>query len=136
VTRPKDPKELFNLRHSSLRNSIERIFGVLKKRFPILKKQLEYGYDGQVQLVNALCCLHNFIRKERGGEEDDFDTLDGEDLVVEVGERYQRGDPEIVLHKDLTEKERHEAKDFRNKMANEMWEQYSGIKASRKGKKS
>ncbi|KAG6498554.1 hypothetical protein ZIOFF_038274 [Zingiber officinale] len=29
-------KELFNLRHASLRNVIERAFGVLKKRFPII----------------------------------------------------------------------------------------------------
>jgi len=35
--RPKNPKELFNLCHASLRNAIERIFGVVKKRrFPIL----------------------------------------------------------------------------------------------------
>ena len=30
---PKNPEEFFNLRHASLRNAIERIFGVLKKRF-------------------------------------------------------------------------------------------------------
>ena len=34
--RPQNKEELFNLRHSSLRNAIERIFGVIKKRFPIL----------------------------------------------------------------------------------------------------
>jgi hypothetical protein len=39
---PKNPKELFNLRHSSLRNAVERIFGVLKKRFKVLTYQLEY----------------------------------------------------------------------------------------------
>ena len=31
-----NPKELFNLRHTSLRIAIERVFGVLKKRFPII----------------------------------------------------------------------------------------------------
>jgi DDE superfamily endonuclease len=36
--RPQNPKELFNLRHASLRNVIERIFGVLKNRFVILQK--------------------------------------------------------------------------------------------------
>ena len=34
---PQTKEELFNLRHSSLRNEIERIFGVLKKRFLFLK---------------------------------------------------------------------------------------------------
>ncbi|GJY26317.1 putative nuclease HARBI1 [Tanacetum coccineum] len=41
---PQNPRELFNLRHASLRNSIERAFGVLKKRFPIIRnrdKELE-----------------------------------------------------------------------------------------------
>ncbi|KAG6530240.1 hypothetical protein ZIOFF_012463 [Zingiber officinale] len=33
---PTNAKELFNLRHTSLRNAIERAFGVLKKRFPII----------------------------------------------------------------------------------------------------
>nr|KAJ0211521.1 hypothetical protein LSAT_V11C400162550 [Lactuca sativa] len=32
-------KELFNLRHASLRNAIERAFGVLKRRFPIIRKE-------------------------------------------------------------------------------------------------
>ena len=82
MNRPRDAKELFNLRHSSLRNSIERIFGVLKKRFPILKKQLEYDYDTQVQLVNALCCLHNFIRKEGDGK-DIFDMVDDKEVEEE-----------------------------------------------------
>ena len=58
---PENFKELFNLRHSSLRNAIERIFGVLKKRFKILRQQGEYLYEIQVRLVKALCCLHNII---------------------------------------------------------------------------
>ena len=33
---PKIEQELFNLRHSSLRTTIERGFGVLKKRFRVL----------------------------------------------------------------------------------------------------
>jgi hypothetical protein len=32
--RPRNKEELFNLRHSSLRNVLERIFGVIKKNFP------------------------------------------------------------------------------------------------------
>ena len=33
---PENERELFNLRHSSLRIIIERVFGVLKKRFQVL----------------------------------------------------------------------------------------------------
>ena len=59
---PQTPQELYNLRHSSLRNAIERIFGVLKKRFLILKNQLEFPYNVQVRLVKVLCCLHNIVQ--------------------------------------------------------------------------
>ena len=76
---PQTPQELYNLRHSSLRNAIERIFGVLKKRFPILKNQLEFPYNVQVRLVKALCCLHNIIR-----------LVGGDDIYDKEWERDQR----------------------------------------------
>uniref|UniRef100_A0A0E0DBT0 Myb/SANT-like domain-containing protein n=1 Tax=Oryza meridionalis TaxID=40149 RepID=A0A0E0DBT0_9ORYZ len=41
--RPRDYKELFNHRHSILRNHVERALGVLKKRFPILKVVMMFG---------------------------------------------------------------------------------------------
>ena len=41
---PQNPKELFNLQHASLRNAIERAFGVLKKRFPIMASSNETSY--------------------------------------------------------------------------------------------
>ena len=37
ICSPENAKELFNLRHASLRNAIERAFGVLKKRFSIIE---------------------------------------------------------------------------------------------------
>ena len=40
--RPEGAKELFNYRHSSLRNVIERCFGVLKAQFPVLKMMPRY----------------------------------------------------------------------------------------------
>src|ERR1700690_2668566 len=42
IYRPENPKELFNLRHASARKVIERIFGVLKRRFRILVVPPEY----------------------------------------------------------------------------------------------
>ena len=40
----RNAKELFNLRHVSLRNAIERAFSVLKKRFPIIISTIEPSY--------------------------------------------------------------------------------------------
>ena len=45
---PRNAKELYNLRHGQQRNAIERIFGVLKKRFPILNVPPEYPIQEQV----------------------------------------------------------------------------------------
>ncbi|CAD6339895.1 unnamed protein product [Miscanthus lutarioriparius] len=50
--RPQNPKELFNHRHTLLRNHVERALGVLKKRFPILKVATFHMLENQVQ-----CCL-------------------------------------------------------------------------------
>ncbi|KAI9911772.1 hypothetical protein PsorP6_008750 [Peronosclerospora sorghi] len=64
--RPHNAEELFNLRHSSLRNAVERIFGVLKKRLPVVVKGCQYPVKTQVQLVYALTAIHNFIIKHSG----------------------------------------------------------------------
>lgn len=59
--RPQDPKELFNHQHASVRNVVERVFGLLKGRFPILKVAPHYPIDTQVKIVIACCILHNHI---------------------------------------------------------------------------
>lgn len=64
ICRPKNKEELFNLRHSQLRNVIERAFAILKRRFPILPKQLEYPVTSQAKLIVALTGLQNFLRKQ------------------------------------------------------------------------
>ncbi|KAM6566134.1 protein ALP1-like [Cannabis sativa] len=81
--RPRGKKELFNYRHSSLRNVIERCFGVLKARFPILKMMPRYKLSRQTLIVIACCTLHNFIRQRthhdhmfREWEEKEFEEED------------------------------------------------------------
>jgi hypothetical protein len=58
-------KDLFNHLHAQLRNVVERTFGVLKARFPILSRKggIPYPYETQVKIVMACCIIHNFIRK-------------------------------------------------------------------------
>lgn len=62
-SQPENAQELFNHRHSSLRNVVERIFEVLKARFPILKLAPPYPFRTQVKLVIAACIIHNHIHK-------------------------------------------------------------------------
>jgi len=76
---PQKPRELFNLRHSSLRNVIERTFGVLKKRFPIIASGTEphYPLETMTDIVLSCCILHNFLR---GSDNDEYliDEVDRE----------------------------------------------------------
>jgi len=62
-------EELFNLRHASARNTIERIFGVLKRRFRILLLSPEYSMEVQARIPAALCAVHNAIRTHDPDEE-------------------------------------------------------------------
>ncbi|CAN1182810.1 hypothetical protein LINPERHAP2_LOCUS36175, partial [Linum perenne] len=84
---PRGREELFNYRHSSLRNVIERCFGVLKARFPILKfMRRTYSFKKQTQIVMACCTIHNFIRLHATRDElfDQFQDSDAEDATVEA----------------------------------------------------
>ena len=67
---PQNAKEIFNLRHSSLRNVIERMYGVLKRRFPILVKMSPYEYEFQCDIVHCTFLLHNFVRLNQLYEDD------------------------------------------------------------------
>lgn len=40
-----------------LRNAVERVFGVLKRRFKILKTAPEYNFETQIDLILALTGL-------------------------------------------------------------------------------
>ncbi|CAL2227870.1 unnamed protein product [Prunus armeniaca] len=66
---PENATELFNLRHASLRNVIERIFGIFKSRFTIFKYAPPFPYETQAELVLAYAGLHNFLRKECRSDE-------------------------------------------------------------------
>ncbi|XP_048140759.1 putative nuclease HARBI1 [Rhodamnia argentea] len=58
---PKNEKELFNLRHSSLRMTVERAFRVSKKHFLALDSKPFWSFETQVDVVLACCIIHNFI---------------------------------------------------------------------------
>jgi hypothetical protein len=54
-------KELFNLSHLSLRVTVERAFGSLKRRFKILDDAKPFfTFLVQVDIVVACCVLHNY----------------------------------------------------------------------------
>jgi hypothetical protein len=62
-------KELFNHRHAILCNHIERVIGVLKKRFPILKVGTFHPIENQIKIAALAIAFHNIIRGQNGDEE-------------------------------------------------------------------
>jgi len=68
---PNTPKEKFNRIHSSVRNVIERSFGVLKMKWQILYKIRHFTMLTQKKIVAATMVIHNFIR-EHASDDDDF----------------------------------------------------------------
>ncbi|KAL2524399.1 putative harbinger transposase-derived nuclease [Abeliophyllum distichum] len=78
--RPENRKELFNFRHSSLRNVVERTIGLLKKRFAYLRHQPFHDISTQAKIVLACCAIHNFLRIHDADDvcEEDFDNSDDE----------------------------------------------------------
>ncbi|XP_040964764.1 serine/threonine-protein kinase rio2-like [Gossypium hirsutum] len=65
-------EEIFNHSHSSLRSVIERTFGVLKKKWAILKDMPSYSFEKQTMIVVATMTIHNFIRKHVSRNDADF----------------------------------------------------------------
>ena len=79
--RPQSDREKFNHAHAKLRNVIERSFGVLKARFPILKKMAPFTLVTQRNITIACFAIHNFIRKE-GLRDELFSHYDQPEMVV------------------------------------------------------
>jgi len=82
--------EKFNRVHSSIRNVIERAFGLLKMKWQILYKMPPYPMYKQKMIVVATMVLHNFIR-EHGGEDIDFARFDRDpNYIPTIPERYNK----------------------------------------------
>jgi hypothetical protein len=117
---PQNKEELFNLRHAQARNVIERIFGVLKKRFRILRIGPEYNMTVQAQIPAALCALHNFIRIHDSQEElldeeyDDYDGNTGDGFVRQVRNIEDNNSHGAIVRR-------------RNQIAQSMWDSYQEI---------
>lgn len=123
--RPKTPEELWNLRHASLRNEIERIFGVVKMRFPILCTGRRFPLATQFRLIHALCALHNFIRRWRTGD-DMYDELQKEEERRKAREDQREGEGIAVEELPLARQDitAQAMTAFRVSSAKRMWRDY------------
>jgi len=104
---------LFNLRHSSARNVVERIFGVLKRRFRILLLAPGYSLDIQARIPASLCAIHNFIRNC----DPDEGPLLGDEELNDIGYSAHPGTTGGAAGED-------EMNGRRDQIAQDMWEEY------------
>ena len=100
---------------------IERIFGVLKRRFQILLLAPEYSMDIQSRLPAALCTLHNFIwTHDPDGEIEMEDHDIGMDIVDQDQDVPEPFFPEVQLEAGGGTS-RNQAIALRNRIATELW---------------
>ncbi|XP_034606465.1 uncharacterized protein [Setaria viridis] len=87
---PKDMQETFNYAHSSLRNVIERSFGVLKMKWRILMGIPSFPMHKQSKIIVACMAIHNFIR-ENGIADREFDLYDCDENFIPMPGTSNRG---------------------------------------------
>ena len=115
---PENARELFNHRHASLRNAIERSFGVLKKRFPIIASTAEptYSVNTQSNIVIACCIIHNFLM----GVDPD------ENIIAEVDKELENQcqTQQTTRAPRDTDEDAKQGELIRNMIATTMWSDY------------
>lgn len=115
---PQNAKELFNLRHASLRNVIERIFGVVKRKFKILNTGSEYSIDTQTHLITALTGLANFLTLHESISQEELEEAD-RDMQQETAADITPLADELANEPDSSEMAAR-----RDQIAKIMWEDY------------
>ena len=117
--RPANWEELYNLRHASAHNAVERIFGILKRRFAILTCPPEYDMAIQAWIPPALCAIHNFIHIH-----DEDEIRDFENIVEHPIPGAFHGE---LAWEPAGAAERRRADAKRNEIAQAMWESYQAL---------
>ena len=114
-------EEIFNLYHARLRNVIERAFGVVKARFPILKKMAPYSFAAQTKIVMTCFSIHNFLRQvsvadrlfsEYDTEEELESDSDNQNQGSTTNNFFTAADQEVMLQ-------------FRDHIANELFQVFN-----------
>ena len=131
--RPQNYEELFNLRHASARNTVERIFGVFKREFHLFKTAPEYPMNMQAMFVPALSVVHNFVSTHDQDRENAFgaNLATGSQATAGSSSTTNPGlgiEPRIITEGELgfniTAEEKRRATERRDTIAKSMWVDY------------
>ncbi|XP_057740086.1 uncharacterized protein LOC130957232 [Arachis stenosperma] len=114
VTVPKSDKSRYRTRKSRI--STNRCFGLLKKRWAILRSPSFYPIRIQSHIIIACCLLQNFIRMNMDVDPEEDATLLPEHIPV--------GDDTVADEADMIDavESSHEWTQWREDLATEMWE--------------
>lgn len=123
---PLNKEELFNLRHAALRNAIERIFGVLKRKWKILKKPSEFPIGVQVKLILALTAVHNFIKLAGCDDDEEFCFNEPEELRIAEERAAMEGEEAPLPAQTIAQMRVVTAKwnKKRDEIAQKMWDDF------------
>lgn len=116
-----------------MRNVVERIFGVAKKRFPVLKQGTHFVPEKQSRVIIALLTIFNFMVifspdhpdfafDPEDWAETNFDTAMGQNTNPVADKGALGGEPDAA--------ERRQADERRDQIARAMWTQYGAWKAA------
>ena len=121
---------MFNYRHSSLRNVIERCFSVLKAGFPILRDMPPNSTKTQRYIPISCCTIHNWIRIHSQSDtlfvewanpdhivEDDGPSGGGSSSSTPAGSSAQQ-----PIDLDISQPQHRHMSDVRNQIACQIWE--------------
>ncbi|KAJ8912983.1 hypothetical protein NQ315_000040 [Exocentrus adspersus] len=81
-------EQLYNESHIRTRNCIERVFGVWKRRFPVLAYGLRLKLQTALQIIVAAAVLHNIARENNEPEPPPPENINVAELnyLIEVGQ--------------------------------------------------
>jgi|ERR1700761_181658 len=123
--RPQNFKELYNLRHASARNVVERIFGVIKHRWTILTRAPHYNMHVQAKIPSALVALHNFILEHDCSDLERW--LDNDNAQDDAPGQHRAAPIDFgrLATSDVTSNaEKRRAEAVRQRVAMDMWDGY------------
>ena len=107
---------------------IERTFGVLKARFPILSNMAKYKQYRQLLVVSACCALHNFIRinNQRDVLFNTWENLATDDMQTGSNGNSPESSASVERRhvREMSNASKRAMGEFRDDITDRMWEEY------------
>jgi len=124
--RPKNRKEMFNKKHSSMRMLVEMTIGHLKSSWKVLDKARMLYPDNLVPILCVLLGLHNFIKQEEKNfnVDDDLDEFVAR-RMAQIDAGVFQEEPEPILLEEVIN-------DRRERISSHLWRVYQRMLGRRR----